>query len=147
MAQLTFAVTRAGLAVPVWIGLAGQTTAALAAAGRPIPAPVRASGLLDCGTDVTAVAPWILQQLGVSVITTTSTHTAGGQVTVNLARVSLGITDPSQPAGAPWLTQPNLLVTELVTTLPDADVLIGLDVLLECKLVLDGPARRFTLEL
>jgi hypothetical protein len=45
-----------------------------------------------------------------------------------------------------WLTWPDLLVTELTTVLPDADDLIGLDVLLQCKLHLDGPARQFTLE-
>jgi hypothetical protein len=35
---------------------------------------------------------------------------------------------------------------ELPALLPGADVLIGLDVLLTCKLILDGPARQFTLE-
>jgi hypothetical protein len=146
MAQLTFPVTGAGLSVPVWIGLSGQTTAALVAVGMPVTPPIRARGLLDTGTDVTAVASWVLQQLAVSVTTTTSTHTAAGQVPVRLYRVSLGITDPSLPPGTPWLTQPDLLVMELPTGLPDIDVLIGLDVLLECKLILDGPARQFTLE-
>jgi hypothetical protein len=146
MAQLTFPVTRAGLAVPVWIGLNGQATLPLIAAGTQVPPPVGARGLLDTGTDVTAVAPWILQQLALPVTTVTSTHTAAGRVQVQLYRVSLGITDPNQPPGAPWLTEPDLLVTELPTVLPDTDVLIGLDVLLLCNLVLDGPRRQFTLE-
>jgi hypothetical protein len=146
MAQLHFPVTRAGLAVPVWIGLTSQTTAPLVAAGGPVPAPVRARGLLDTCTDVTAVAPWILQQLAVPVITTTSTHTAGGPVKVQLYRISLGITDPTQPSGAPWLTEPDLLVTGLAAALPDTDVLVGLDVLLGYRLMLEGPARRFWLE-
>jgi hypothetical protein len=64
---------------------------------------------------------------------------------VNIYKVSLGITDPTQPVRT-WLTQPDLEVTELTTALPDTDVLIGLDVLLDCKLLLDGPARQFTLE-
>ncbi len=38
------------------------------------------------------------------------------------------------------------MVTELPAPLPDADVLVGLDLLLDCKLVLDGPGRWFTLE-
>jgi hypothetical protein len=146
MAQITFPVTAAGLAVPVWIGLNGQAAAALVAAGTPVTRPVGARGLLDTGSDATAIAPWILQQLAVPVVNTISTHTAAGQVQVRLYRVSLGITDPSQPAGAPWLTLPDLLVTELMVTLPDTDVLVGLDVLLQCKLILEGPARRFTLE-
>jgi hypothetical protein len=146
MAHLTFAVTSAGLAVPVWVGLTDQAMIALVGAGMQVPAPVGARGLLDTCADVTAVAPWILQQLGVPVATTSSTHTAGGPVKVSLYRVSVGITDPTQPAGSPWLTHSDLLVTGLATVLPDADVLIGLDVLLTCKLLLDGPAGQFTLE-
>jgi hypothetical protein len=137
MAQLTFPVTKSGLAVPVWIGLNRDMTNALFAAGQqPIP-PVQARGLLDTGTDVTAVAGWILQQLGIPVAFTTSTHTAAGNVT--------GITDPGKPVRT-WLTQGTILVTELAALLPDTDVLIGLDFLLEYKLLLDGPGRQFTLE-
>ena len=146
MAHLAFPVTPAGLTAPVWIGLDGQTTAALRAAGLPIPAPVQAHGLIDTGSDVTVVASWVLRQLVVPVASTTSTHTAAGPFPVKLYVVSLGITDPAQPAGSPWLTQPGLLVMEAPTLLPDADVLIGLDVLLDCKMLLDGPARRLTLE-
>jgi hypothetical protein len=146
MAQLAFPVTAAGLAVPVWIGLNGQATAALIASGTPITRPVGAQGLLDTATDLTAISPRILQQLAIPVVATTSTHTAAGPVQVRLYRVSLGITDPGQPAGAPWLTLPDLLVTELAVSLPDAEVLIGMDILLGCKLILDGPARQFTLE-
>jgi hypothetical protein len=72
-------------------------------------------------------------------------HTVAGQIRVSLYEVSLGITDPNQPGG-PWMTRPSLLVTELAAALTDADVLIGLDVLLECTLLLDGPARMFTLD-
>lgn len=146
MAHLSFAVTSTGLTVPVWIGLTHQAMKDLIAAGKQIPAPVGAKGLLDTGTNVTAVAPWILQQLAVPVTTRSSTHTAGGQVPVNLYRVSVGITDPAQPAGSPWLTHSDMLVIELATPLPDVDILIGLDILLTCKLHLDGPARRFMLE-
>jgi hypothetical protein len=146
MAQLRFPVTRAGLAVPVWIGQHRVLTAALLASGKPPVLPVQARGLLDTATDLSAVAAGVLQQLAISPVSSTAIHTAGGSVTVRLFRVSLGITDPSQPAGAPWLTEPDLLVTELPAPLPDADVLVGLDVLLDCKLVLDGPGRSFTLE-
>ena len=146
MAQIRFPVTAAGLAVPVWIGLPGQSAAPLLAAGGTITAPVQARGLLDTGTDVTVVAPWILQRLAVPLVTATSTRTVGGQVRALLYRVSLGVTDPSQPPGAPWMTASNLLVMELTTVLPDLDVLIGLDALLQHKLVIDGPAKQFWLE-
>jgi hypothetical protein len=101
MAELTFPITPDGLAVPVWIGLNKPTSQALAAAGRPILAPIQARGLLDTGSNVTVVAPWLLQRLAVSVARTSSTHTVGGQVAVRLYRVSLSVTDPSQPVGAP----------------------------------------------
>ena len=146
MALLTFPVTTAGLAAPVWIGLDGQATVAMRAAGLPIPAPVQATGLIDTGTDVTVVASWILRRLAVPLASTTSTHTAAGPVSVKLYSVSLGITDPAQPAGSPWLTRSGLPVMEAPAVLPDADVLIGLDILLDCKTLLDGPARQFTLE-
>jgi hypothetical protein len=146
MAHLTFAVTKAGLAVPVWVGHNKLAMQAVLAAGMPIPAPVGARGLLDTASDLTAVAPWILQQLALPVASTSSTHTADGPVKVKLFRVSVGITDPAQPPGSAWLTAADLLVTELTAVLPDADVLIGLDVLLTCKLFLDGPGRQFTLE-
>jgi hypothetical protein len=146
MARVTFPVTPAGLAAPVRIGQHGPATAARIAAGNQPVLPVQARGFIDTGTNVTAVASWVLQQLGAPTASVTSTHTVAGQVPVQLYRVSLGITDPGLPHGAPWLTVPDMLVMELTTTLPDADVLIGLDVLLDCKLLLDGPARQFTLE-
>jgi hypothetical protein len=144
MPQLTFPVTAAGLAVPVWVGLDRKASTARLRAGQPIPPPVQARGLLDTGSDVTAVLSWVLQRLSIPPATTTSTYTAGGSVTVNLYEVSLSITDPSRPA--PLLTFGSLLVSELAAVLPDADVLVGLDVLLQQRLVLEGPGRQFTLE-
>ncbi len=146
MARLTFPVTAAGLTAPVWIGLDGQTTAALRSAGLPISSPIYAHGLIDTGTDVTVVASWILRQLAVPLASTASTHTAVGPVPVKLYSVSLSITDPLQPVGCPWLTRSDLLVMEAPALLPEADILIGLDILLDCKTLLDGPARLFTLE-
>jgi hypothetical protein len=144
MAQLTFPVTAAGLAVPVWIGLDGTTMTALHKAGHPIPAPIQACGLLDTGSNITAVAAWLLQKLAVPSTSMTATQTVGGTVKVKLFKVSLGITDPTQPG--PWLMEPDLIVMELPLLVPDVDVLVGLDVLLKCKLLVDGPARSFTLE-
>ncbi len=43
-------------------------------------------------------------------------------------------------------TARDLLVSELATVISDIDMLIGMDVLLSCKLLPDGPARQFTLE-
>lgn len=145
MPQLTFPVTGVGLSAPVWIGLDGKTTTALAAGGQPVAAPVQARGLVDTGSDVSVVASWVLQALGIPPATVTKTTTASGQVQVRLYEVSLSITDPGQ-AGSPWLTLPDLVVMELPTSLPDVDVLIGLDVLLTCRFLLDGPGRQLTFD-
>jgi hypothetical protein len=86
----------------------------------------------------------MLQQLAILPAMMTSTQTVGGQVKVSLFEVSLSILDPSL-ASSPWLTQSDPLVMELPSVLPTVDVLIGLDMLLQTNLLLEGPARQFTL--
>jgi hypothetical protein len=44
------------------------------------------------------------------------------------------------------LTRSDLVVMELTDAIPDVDVLIGLDIFLDCRLLLDGPGRQFTLD-
>src|SRR4051794_10718793 len=112
MPQLTFPVQRAGLVVPVYVGLDVHAVVVLLAAGRPLPGLVPARGLLDTGADHTALAPWIVQQLGLARTATTTSHTTAGRVSVNLYGISLSITDPIR-AGSPTLTQPSLRVSEL----------------------------------
>ena len=145
MPQLSFAVSRAGLLVPTWIGLDGTTSSVLHAANRPIPPPIQVRGLLDTACDMTAVASWVLRHLKIPAATTAVTQTASGQAQVKLYEVSLSLSDPAS-SGKVMLTKPDLLVTELPASLADADVLIGLDILLDCKLILDGPSRLFSLD-
>jgi hypothetical protein len=52
------------------------------------------------------------------------------------------LADPSQGE----LVEASLLVMELTTTLPQVEVLIGLDLLLGYRFVLEGLARRFSLD-
>lgn len=145
MAVLTFPVSADGLIVPVVVGVGASAMATCLATGQPIPAPVTCKGLIDTGCTVTAVRTPILQQLPLLPKITTSTQTAGGSVQVDVYEVSLSVVG-SGVAGGPTLVQPAMLVSELQTPLVDIDVLLGLDVLLGCRLILDGPARRFTLE-
>jgi hypothetical protein len=145
MAPIAFPIERAGLILPVLIGLDGQETAARLAAGQPIPAPVEIRGLVDTATDVTAVAASVLQQLGIPVDHTVTTQTAAGAVTVNVKEVSLSLRGPDPSSGLVW-TVPSLLVTELATTLPDADVLVGLDLLLGWEMFWNGPGRQSTFD-
>jgi hypothetical protein len=146
MAHSTYPVTPAGLAVPVLVGLGGKATAALHAAGQPIPPPVHARGLLDTCSDLTAVAAQVLQQLAIPSIASGNMRTAAGSGQVGMYQVSLSIASLAQ-AGGLLLTEPTLLVAEIPTALPDTDVLIGLDILRRGRLWLDGPAGQFTLEL
>jgi hypothetical protein len=144
MEHLTFPFSTGGLTLEVLIGLDGDSTTQLHAAGQPIPRPVRGRGLLDTGTNATAVAPWVFRQLGLHATKYTSTQTASGSVRVAIFEVSLSIAG-SGGAVSPMFVCPTLLVTELATPLPDLDVLVGMDVVSACVVLIDGPARQFTL--
>ncbi len=144
MPQLTFPITSVGLCVDVKVNLDGATLGALHSAGRPMPASIQVKGLIDTGSDVSAVAPSILQQLAVPVHSQRTTLGIGGNMLVRLFNAALFIFDSHQ-YHLPWLAQPNLLVMELPSGLP-FEVLIGMDVLLSCKMVADGPVRQFMLE-
>jgi hypothetical protein len=144
MPQLTFPIANTDLLVDVRANLDVTELARLRAANSPPPASVEARGLLDTGTDVTGVAPHILQRLGAVPRRSTHTHGIGGSVPTRLFHVSLSIWDASQPHLS-WFTIPQLSVMELSPTIP-FDVLIGMDVLLQCRMLLDGPSGVFTLD-
>jgi hypothetical protein len=145
MPHLIFPVDKDGLLIDVLIGLDGATTTALFSAGQPIPPPIRARAAIDTGSDVTVVSRSILQQLGVPVQHQTTTQTVSGLVTVNLYKVSVGITDFGS-SGAAEFVEPTVLVMGLPQTVPVIEVLIGLDMLLGCRFLLDGPGRHFMLD-
>jgi hypothetical protein len=144
MSQLIFPILRDGLAVDVRVNRDSATLRSVHAAGQPIPTSIQATGLIDTGSDVSAVSASILQQLAIPPQAHQSTQGIGGMLPVRLFNVTLFILDLTQPH-LPWLVQPDLVVMELPSGLP-VEVLIGLDVLLTCKLLLDGPALQFTLE-
>jgi hypothetical protein len=144
MAQLTFPIVVGELLVDVSVNLHAPALVARRAANLPAPQFVTAQGILDTGSDISGVAPAILQQLGLTSYAQTQTQGVGGSVTVDLFRVSLSIGDATQPHLTKFVL-PDLVVMELP---PDAPlpVLIGMDVLLQCRLLLDGPGRQFTLD-
>jgi hypothetical protein len=145
MAKLTFGIPKGELTLKVLVGHNYKHQKTLLAAGQPLPRPVWTTGVIDTGTNVTGVTPAVLQALGLTFTGQVASHTVTGQVIVNLFEVSLSIPPPANLPGA-MLTRPNLLVMELPSPIPGVEVLIGLDILLDCKLLLDGPARQFTLE-
>jgi hypothetical protein len=142
MPQLTFPLVPDGLVVDVRVNVAGPTMRSALAAGR-VPLSVATRGLIDTGTDITAVAPAVLQQAGVGVYHPTATQGIGGSVPTRLCLVTLFVLDAGRPH-LPWLVVPDLLVMELQSFAFDR--LIGLDVLRTRKLLVDGPAASFTLE-
>src|SRR5437899_286408 len=99
MPHLTFSTSPDGPVLQILIGMNGKGMATLLAAGRPIPAPCTVRGLIDSGTDITGVAPWVFGQLGLVSSGSSSTLTAGGSVKVNLFEVGLTISGPAGKAG------------------------------------------------
>jgi hypothetical protein len=140
---LTFPITRDGLVVDVLVNLEAGALIPLWQAGTH-PPPVQCRGLIDTGTDITAVSLTVLQRLGVPRVIQTTTHGIGGSVSADLYEVSLHIFDPQQTT-LPWLPHPSLLVMALPPGFP-FDALIGLDIIRTCKMIVDGPAGQFTME-
>ncbi|MCI0702102.1 MAG: retropepsin-like domain-containing protein [Planctomycetia bacterium] len=144
MAQLTFPIVADELLVDVRINLAAPDLAVLQAASQPAPASVMARAILDTGSNATGVAASIIQQFQLLPAQHSTTQGIGGAPAVDLFRVSLSICDASQ-LHLPRFTQPDLLVMELPPGFP-VDVLIGMDVILDCRLLIDGPGRTFTID-
>ncbi len=112
----TLNVTSDGLVVPIMVGVTGQQTAQLLAAGQPVPAPVLMRGIIDTGSDVTAIAAHVLSRFNLPIAASHSTQTVAGAHRVDLFDVSLSIpriatlTAPGRPAPAVHavrLTRPN----------------------------------------
>jgi hypothetical protein len=144
MPQLSFPISANEARVDVRINLDSATLQALAAAGLSVPASIEAPGLLDTGSDISGVASTILQQLAVPVFGRGTTLGIGGSVSVRLFKVTFLILDASQPH-LPWLVRPDVMVMELPPGAP-VDVVLGMDVLLTCRMLLDGPALQVILE-
>jgi Aspartyl protease len=142
--HLTFPRSPAGLTLTVVIALNANELAKRRAAGSLIPPPLSATAIIDTGSDASSVDGALLRQLGLTAVSHTSTRTVAGQVPVDLFEVSLSIFGPQSTAG-PVLVRPQLVVAELPQPLPGIDVLIGMDLLSDCLLIVDGPGRQFTL--
>ena len=116
MPQLVFSIDPHGLLIDVMVGLRGSALANQLASGQPMTSPLRARGLIDTGTDVTAISAALLQRLGLAPSFQNITQTASGRLSVQMFVVSFGITDFADPA-ASELVEADLTVMELVTGL------------------------------
>jgi hypothetical protein len=144
MAQLTLPIVAGELLIDVRLNLHAPALAAFQTTQKAAPASVPAKAILDTGSNVTGVSTALIQQLSLVQTVPSKTHGIGGVVQVQMFRASLIIVDPVQPQ-VPWFVQPDLLVMELPPGTP-ADVLIGMDILLDFRLLMDGPNRQFTLD-
>lgn len=145
MPQLTFPIALVELTLPVIVGLSHQDMVDRLAKRLPALRPVSTTGAIDTGSTITCIAAHIVQALGIPEFAQTTTQTVSGSVPVRLFQVSLSISPAANQPG-PMLTRSNLLVMELIDPIPGVEVLIGMDILLDCRLLLDGPGRQFTLD-
>jgi hypothetical protein len=144
MPHFTLKITPDGLALSVMVGLTGQATATLVSSNQPIPRPVLLQGLIDTASNVTAVAAPVLSQFGLIPLASTTTQGVGGSHPVRLFEVSLTI--PRQGTlQAALLVLPVIEVMEWTSPPPGFEALVGLDVLAEMLMLLDGPRKEFTL--
>jgi hypothetical protein len=142
MPTFTWPVQPDGLVVEVMIGADRNQMNAWIGQGVTLPRPILVRGIMDTGTDVTAIAPRLPLALGLPPWGTLSSHTAGGQVSVFAYEISLSILPPNR-SGAGF-TAPTLLAGELTHAAPGIEALVGLDVLLQGVFILDGHARTFS---
>ena len=144
MPHLTLPRQPEGWILPVVVGVNGQTTTALVAAGQSVPPPQTIRALLDTGTDITGLAAYVLSRLGLGLIRQHSTQTVSGPLSIQVFEVSLSV--PAAPQTVPLLVLDQLLVMELPTSLPTGiDALLGRDVSDQLLLILDGPRQELTM--
>jgi hypothetical protein len=143
MPQFRFPLSPDGMELTLLIGLNEPDRKHRAQAGKPIPQPIQLRALIDSGCSRSAVTPHVFPQLELVPFIFGTTQTAGGSFQVDLYRVDMIICGPAGEPTPPLVVS-DLLVSALSTTLP-FDVLIGMDVLRECLLVLDGPGQQFIL--
>ncbi len=144
MPHFTFPITNDGCTLDVLIGLGALAMQAAQAAGQPLPPPLGARAVLDTGSDKTAVALALLQQLGIQPLGWARTQTAAGAIRVDLYQISLSVPNPTG-ARTPMLVRSQWTVTEFLHPPAGIDVLLGLDLAKECLTIIDGPGGRFTL--
>lgn len=144
MAQLTFPIIGPELWIDVRVNLSAPALANNQATGGPAPSSIPARAQIDTGSTVTVVAASILGRLGIAPTMKATTQGIGGPLSVQLFHISLSILDGND-LQLPWLTEPDLVVMQAPPHLA-VDVLIGMDVLLGCRLLIDGPGRQFMLD-
>ena len=129
--------------VDVLVSCGSDRMAELLAQGEPILSPIWTRGMIDTGTNVSAVSLAIIHQLEIPPGKAARSEGIGGEYASHYYDVSFTIADKPAKSG-PTYSPPDVSVIHMEAV--GVDVLIGLDLLVACRLVVDGPARLFTLE-
>jgi hypothetical protein len=146
MPRFQFRTDPDGLKLEVFVGVSRPFAAALMWAGVAVPPAWVATAEVDTGATITCVSAAVIAGLGLSVpVGRARNQTASAAVAVRLFEVGIGF-PAGVTGGPPVVWRDELEVAEFATPLPGVDVLIGLDLLLSCRLTLDGPAGTFALE-
>lgn len=143
--RITFAIGADGLALDVQVGLPAPMLQTRLTQGQPTVSAFTIRALLDTGADAMSVAPDVLNRLGLSSSGQVRMTTASGSVLVDRYEISLSIFGPMGIAG-PALVRPLWNVTSFSHALPGIEALIGMDLIRQIVLSIDGPAGAFTLD-
>jgi predicted aspartyl protease len=143
--QLTFPLSADGLALEVRVGLPAPLLEAKLAQGESFRAAETVRALIDTGADAMSVAPRVLTQLGLTPTGEVEMTTASGSVMVKRYEISLTVFGNLGVAG-PVLVRPVWNVTAFSRPLTNIEALIGMDLIRQILLKVDGPGKTFTLE-
>ncbi len=143
MTDLTLPIQPGGLLLDVLVGLNDVLTQGLLDARLPLVRPVKVTAFIDTGADVSGISTRLVQTLRLPLAHTLQTVTAGGIARTSCYEISLSILNAAA-TGIVFAT-PNLFVTEMPTPPTGLDALIGLEIVFQCVLIVDGPNRQFTL--
>jgi hypothetical protein len=144
MPTMTFPIHPDGLCVPALIGHDHDQLQAIQASGSPLPMPLRVRAIFDTGANFTSVSPSFLTTLGLVSTGSSRTQTASGMASVQFYVISLTVYDPAN-AGGQTLFRSRWGVTKLPQDLPDMDVIIGINLINQIILHVDGPVGKFSL--
>jgi hypothetical protein len=145
MPQLTLPIVAGDLGLTALVNVGTQKARDMLASGQSLPSGVWVTAAIDTGATLTCVSSVVLHQLGLTPTGQGSSQTARGPMLADVYRVSLSLLESKSSSG-PMLTFADMNVLELMTSVGAFDVFIGMDVILTCKLLIDGPGRQFTLD-
>ena len=110
---------------------------------RPVPVPFATTALIDTGASQTAVAPFVVEYLRLVQGDTAEVLVPGksGAMVAEIHRVyDLALSLPAHPQFGH-----KVAAVAAMPATPGVSVLIGRDILDQCRFLFDGPKRRFTL--